>query len=94
MCLRLVAGLFVDPAVQIADDALLRAAGAGPQGIVGIFRKHQVVCIEAGPDQLGVSGLRIIEGEMPGRLFDRERLGRGMIGPGLAESRIVGLADA
>src|SRR5262249_25143058 len=30
--LRLVTGLFVDPAVQIADHALLWAAGAGPQG--------------------------------------------------------------
>ena len=88
LSLRLVAGLFPDLAVDPADGALLRAAGAHPHRVVGIFRQHDVVGVEAGADQLGGVGLR--DRRRRGRRFDvlsGNALADGLIRAVLAERR-------
>src|SRR5437899_754199 len=41
LCLLLVAGLLEELAIEPADDRYLRAAGARPQRILGVFGKDQ-----------------------------------------------------
>src|SRR5262249_22235705 len=46
--LHLVAGFVEGLAVEPADHAALRAASAGPERVVGVFREHEMVGGEAG----------------------------------------------
>src|SRR5262249_14425063 len=89
---RLVAGLFVDPAVQPAHDALLRPALADPNGVISILRQYDVVRVVAGSDQLGGVGFRVIDREVAGGLGEREGLGGRVVRSGLAERRVFRLA--
>src|SRR5215831_10930822 len=91
---RLVAGLFVDPAVQPAHDALLRSTLADPNRVIGILRQHHVVGVVAGPNQLGGVRLGIVYRQATGRFLDRERLGRWVIRSRLTERRVLRLANA
>src|SRR6266446_4018089 len=91
--LGLIAGLFPDPAVQPAHDALLRPALADPNGVISILRQYDVVSVVAGSDQLGGVGLRVIHREMSGGFLDREGLGGWVIRSGLTECRVLGFAD-
>ena len=49
--LLLVAGFFEHLAVEPADDAAGRTAGAGPQRVVGVLGENQMVRRKAGVDQ-------------------------------------------
>ncbi len=92
--LHLVAGFVEGLAVKPADHAALRAAGAGPERVVGVFREHEMVGGEAGADERDLAAFWIVHGEMARGLLDRRELRRGMVRALAAEVRIGELADA
>src|SRR5205823_4579645 len=77
-----------------ADDAALRATGAGPERVAGVLGEHQVMGREAGPDQRDLPGLRVVHGEMAVGLLKRKQLRRRMVRTSLTELRIGGRTDA
>src|SRR3984893_967163 len=92
--LHLVAGFVEGLAVEPADHAALRAAGAGPERVVGVFREHEMVGGEAGADERDLAAFWIVHGEMARGLLDWCELRRGMVRALAAEVRIGELADA
>src|SRR5207244_8990121 len=62
--LHLVAGLLEQLPVQPANHAAGGAAGAGPQRVVGVLGKDQVMGGEAGADERELARRRIVHGQM------------------------------
>src|SRR5262249_61656952 len=90
-----LAAVFVEGlAFEPADHAALRAAGAGPERVVGVFREHEMVGGEAGADERDLPASGIVHREMARGLLDRRELRRGMVRALAAEVRIGELADA
>src|SRR5215470_9896781 len=77
--LYLVAGFVEGLAVEPADHAALRAAGAGPERVVGVFREHEMVGGEAGADERDLPASGIVHREMARGLLDRRELRRRMV---------------
>src|SRR6516162_8005198 len=71
--------------VEPADDRRLRAAGAGPQRLIGVRGEVQMVPREAGADQREFPARRIIHRQIAVRLLQWEDLRRGMARPLFAE---------
>ena len=91
--LHFVAGPLVHLRVQPADNAAVRVTGAGPERVVRVLGKIQMLRGEAGVDERPLGSLRVVHRELTRRNLERRRLRRRMVRARFTESRVLRRPD-